>query len=360
MKKADLVIFKNKTMNFYAFKRKSSPVIKPSTKIYKEQMIEGVSIPAIIHNGDHFFVDLDVYENGRVECWKFEDFEHFKNDVQRGWVAVSVPDDKDISINGLGRWTIEKGNWEFNKNTFVEYVQDIIKELNPKWENIYKYHEKKINGIVVGENGKGTIYKEDTKTQGRIFPQKINGTSVNMFFSVNDTFYLVKVNVFADDTLELSRLEDPVSLNIERFEKYIIDGFLTADIPAGCTVYIYGLGNFSVKKKIFASSTQDKLLEIKDIQRRLKGEPTTLEICRQAHQNYLGAPTKSNQEKLRIAYEDIPNHQRIYVGDMDTKDIEVRMIIYGEQEIENWSHYVLAKRRGEKTPTITFPKPSDG
>lgn len=49
----------------------------------------------------------------------------------------------------------------------------------------------------------------------------------------------------------------------------------------------------------------------------------------------------------------------MYVGDMDTKDIEVRMIIYGDQEIENWSHYKLAKERGEALPTIIVPKPND-
>ncbi|EHQ25189.1 DUF7639 domain-containing protein [Mucilaginibacter paludis] len=141
--------------------------------------------------------------------------------------------------------------------------------------------------------------------------------------------------------------------------KYIVEGALLTDIPAGSIVYIYGLGNFSIAKKLYASFIQDKLLEIKDIQKRLKGEPTTLEICRQAHQDYLHNPSRSNQEKLRIAYENVPNHQKIYIGDMDTKDIEVRMIIYGEQEIENWSHYVLAKKKGETLPTIKFPKPND-
>ena len=47
----------------------------------------------------------------------------------------------------------------------------------------------------------------------------------------------------------------------------------------------------------------------------------------------------------------------MYVGDMDVKDTAVRMIIYGEQEIENWSHYQVAKERGEELPTINIPNP---
>jgi hypothetical protein len=344
-------------MKFNLFNRKSGKMIKPSTKVYRKQIIEGFSIPAIIHNSNYFFVDLDVYENGRVQCWNFEDFEHFKKDVQRGWVSLNVPDNKEISIHGLGSWTIQNGNWQFNKETFLDYVKELIKYLNPRLENIYTYSEKKINGIRIGENGNGTIYKE--KTPNDFFSNKIDGESVNLFYKTNDVFNLVKVNVFADGSLELSRLESPITLNIEEFERLVHESVLLTDIPIGSIVCIYGLGKFSIQKTLHIASIQDKLLEIKDIQKKLKGEPTTIEFCRQVYLKFLASPTKNAKEELRIAYESIPTHQRMYVGDMDTKDIEVRMIIYGDQEIENWSHYKLAKERGEELPTIIVPKPND-
>lgn len=292
-------------------------------------MIEGFSIPAIIHNRSYFFVDLHVYENGRVQCWNFEDFEHFKRDVQRGWVALNVPDNKEISIHGLGAWTIINGNWQFDKETFIEYVKELIKLLNPKLENIYTYSEKKINGISVSESGDGTIYKQKPND---IFEKKIDGESINLFYKTNDVFYLVKVNAFADGNLEISRLENPINLNINEFESFITEGVLLTDIPVGSKVYIYGLGNFSTQETHYVTSIQDKLLEIKDIQRQLKGEPSTIQVCREAHQSYLDNPTKSNQEKLRVAYENVPDHQKMYVGDMDTKDFEVRRIIYGNKK----------------------------
>lgn len=64
-------------------------------------------------------------------------------------------------------------------------------------------------------------------------------------------------------------------------------------------------------------------------------------------------------DKLREAYENIPKHERIYVVDMDVKDTAVRMIIYGEQEIENWSHYQIAKKIGLNPPNISIPKLED-
>jgi len=76
-------------------------------KICRTEVVKGVSIPGIIKNGPYHFTDLDVYEDGRVACWNFEDFEHFKNDVQRGWVSICIPSGQNISIHGLGDWTIK-------------------------------------------------------------------------------------------------------------------------------------------------------------------------------------------------------------------------------------------------------------
>lgn len=346
-------------MKFNIFKINSGNKTKPSTKVYRKQIIEGYSIPAIIHNGSYFFVDLDVYEDGRVQCWNFEDFEHFEKDVQRGWVVLNIPDNNEISIHSLGTWTIGNGNWQFTKDTFIEYVKELIKDLNPNLDNIYKYRQKKINGITIAENGNGTIFKEHRKTPNDIFPKRIDGAGINLFYKINDAFYLVKVNIFQDGSLELSRLEDPIKLSIEEFEKLITENIIVTNIPIGSTVFVYGLGNFSVLEAFYTASIQDKLLEIKDIQRELKGEPTTIDICRQAYREYINNPTKINQEKLKVAYENVPDHQKMYVGDMDTKDIPIRMIIYGDQEIEKWSHRLLAKEMGEELPTITVPKPED-
>jgi hypothetical protein len=54
----------------------------------------------------------------------------------------------------------------------------------------------------------------------------------------------------------------------------------------------------------------------------------------------------------------VPEHKRMYVGDMDTKDVGVRMILFGDQEIEGWSHRAVARTQGiEPLPEIRVPKP---
>src|SRR5574337_1649413 len=136
-------------------------------KVYRKQLIEGVIIPGIIRNGRYFFTDLHVYEDGRVDCWNFEDFDHFVKDVQREWIAVNVPDGKEISVHDLGIWAIEKGDWVFNKDSFVDYVRSALKSLNPQLENIYKYTQKTRNGVRIGESGRGILYKEHKRFEKR-------------------------------------------------------------------------------------------------------------------------------------------------------------------------------------------------
>jgi len=333
-------------------------MIKPSTKVYREQIIEGFSIPAVIHNGSYFFVDIDVYSDGRVECWNFEDFEHFKKDVNRGWVVLSIPDNEEISISELGWWKIKEASWLFTKESFINYVSGLVKELNPKLNNLYSYSQKVVNGIRIGDSGKGTPYKEKKTADHDPFPEKIRGDSTNLFYKDNEIYYLVKVIVFSDSTVTLSRLEEPVQLSLEEFEKLTAEGIIVTSIPFGSIVHIHGLGSFTVAEGEDVSDPidiKDTLLQIKDILSELRGEPSTVDICRKAYKNYLDNPTADNKEKLRDSYESIPEHHKIYVGDMDIKDIQVRMILYGKQEIESWTHYRVAQARGEKLPSINIP-----
>ena len=346
-------------MDFNFFKKDKNKWPKASTKVFRKKVIEGISVPAIIHNSQFFFVDIDVYEDGRVNCWNFEDWEHFRKDVHRGWVVLNIPDNESISIHGLGTWEISNGSWQFNRETFISYVESLIKLLNPNWANIYRYSEKKVNGVTIGESGGGRVYREISKSASDLFPKKLKGECVDLFYKTKETYFLVRLNVFEDSSVQLSRLEEPVDLDLDALQKLADEKILVTEPPPGAEVHIYGLGSFILSKAYYVTDIKNKLQEINDLLRKAKGEPTTIQLCREAYEAYLGNPTVAAREKLKIAYEQVPDHERIYVGDMDTKDIPVRMIIYGDQEIENWSHYLLSKELGEELPSISVPKPAD-
>lgn len=329
----------------------------PTMRVYRKQIIEGFSIPALIHNGSYFFTDLDVYEDGRVNCWNFEDFEHFKQDVRRGWVALSIPDNERISIYGLGEWSVNSASWTFDSESFIEYVSSLIKELNPHMENIFKYRQKVIKGVRIAETGTGIIYKPDNSKD--IFPKKIEGNSTNVFYKSGDEYYLVKATVFADLRIGLSRIEKPLDLTFAELQELVDKKVVLTELPPQARVCIYGLGSFDIGECGYVIAIDQILLEIQDQLRELRGEPNSKHVCIEAYKAYLENPTSQNREYLKVSYEDVPKHERMYLGDMDTKDVPIRMIIYGEQEIENWSHYIVAKRQGKELPVIRIPKQKD-
>lgn len=328
------------------------------SKIYRTKVIAGVSIPGFIKNGTHFFVDLDVYEDGRVDCWNFEDFEHFKKDVQRNWVVVNIPDGQEISIHSLGGWIINTGSWEYNKDSFVDYVWSIVEHLNPNLSNLYTYIEKKVNGITIGESGKGSLYKEEKRVPNDPFPKKIKGRGINLFLREDkNDYHLVRVELYNPNSILVNRLEQPLELSLVQLEQMILEGKIVTQLPVGAQVQVLGLGKFNIQEERYAVAVSEKLLEIKDTLRVLNGEPSAVDLCRALYKQYVEHPTERLKEQLKEAYEGISKHERRYVGDMDVKDTAVRMIIYGEQEIENWFHYQVAKQMGEELPTIHIPIP---
>lgn len=86
-----------------------------------------------------------------------------------------------------------------------------------------------------------------------------------------------------------------------------------------------------------------------------------IQKCQKAWEEYDQNPTKQTRDALKEAYEGVPEKERRFIlGDMDVKDIPIRMVLYGEQEIENWSHRIVAKKEGHTPlPTITVKKPVD-
>lgn len=345
---------------FNFFKKKPIPIPEtPLTNISRTKIIEGKSIPAFIHNMDYFYVDLDIYEDGIVSCWETTDLNLFKQKLKKGWVKTFIPDGKSISIHGLGSWEISNGNWIFDKDSFYEYVREIIKEMNPQMQNLYKVIEKKINGVTIMENSQGNIYRENKRFEHDIFPEKINGDSFHLFYKENDEYFVVRLAVFADEKLEINNLQQKLELDLKGVKKLVEDGLLITEIPQKSQVNILGLGDFIAMETNFVVSIENKLFEIQDMIETLNSRPTSIEVCRNLYEEYLQTPTLELKEKLKTAYENVPKHQRMYVGDMDTKDIAVRMIIYGEEELENWSHRIASKALGIELPTINVPKPKD-
>jgi hypothetical protein len=333
-------------------------------RIERTMVIEGVVTPAFIHNGDQFFfVNLPVYADGLVECWEMVDLPLFEQKLRAGWVATSVPDGEQISVYGLGAWTVHDGRWALSPEGLRKRVQSLVKGLNPKLENLYDCHGRttrrvgKIRVSILGIPDDVPVLIENPSS---VLPTKIRGKSLSIFVRHEGRTYLADLRVFKDGTVELGRLPAARRLSTTELAAAVREWSVFSKPPVGERVEILGLGTFTIGAESWAAEVDEILKEVADHIETLNGRLDSIEKCRAAFDAYLAQPSEAGRQTLKQAYENIPEHNRQYVGDMDTKDVGVRMIIYGEHEIESWSHRLVARAEGLPLPTISVPRPPLG
>jgi hypothetical protein len=82
-------------------------------KISRRKTIEGTSIPGVIWNADYFFANIDVYEDGMINCWELVDLDGAREKINSNWLVPQVPTGADLSIFHLGCYKIESAKWNW-------------------------------------------------------------------------------------------------------------------------------------------------------------------------------------------------------------------------------------------------------
>ena len=89
-------------------------------------------------------------------------------------------------------------------------------------------------------------------------------------------------------------------------------------------------------------------------------------MCQLALQEYMSTPTIATRDKLRELYEKLPHYiiEDYYWKEESSNGkrpfhTSIRMILYGDQEIEKWPHFIALKEQGLELPNIVVPKPID-
>jgi hypothetical protein len=334
----------------------------PADRIARTKIVDGRVTPAIIHNSSYFFVNLQIYADGLVNCWELVDLQLFREKLRSGWVVSSIPDGKAISVHGLGDWTIADGRWSLDANAMYEHVVSVVRELNPRMENLHDFHERTTEPRGTGKVSiLGSAPERPVRLSGpeSWFAKRIPGDRLSVFIR-DDDYYLCDLRAFADGVIELGRLPDPETVDLAGLQTAVERGRVVSTVPSGARVRIHGLGSFVAVQEQWSADIREQLREVHDIIEKANGRPTSIERCCAAYDTYMANPSDEAREALRIAYEAVPEHNRRYVGDMDIKDIAVRMIVYGDEEIEGWSHRAVARARGLPLPEIKVPRPKKG
>ena len=276
-------------------------------KIERTKTLKGRFVPAIINNTQHFLVNLEVFEDGLVDCWELVDLELFGGKLNSGWITTSVPSGETLSIHGLGCWSIAEGKWLFNKETYFDHIASIIKNLNPELTNLHNCHgmtTKKVDNMNVSILGlaKGKPFKYENPES--YFSKKHIGESFSLFVKNTENNYsLASISVFPDSTLIVSALENHETLSLHEFEKQILIGKFVTEIPKSSIVKIYGLGECTFDECHYSTDIMQKYHEVSDLIAKLNKQKTTSQICLEVYERYIATPTVKLRDDLKVAYE---------------------------------------------------------
>ena len=294
---------------------------------YSRQLVEGVTIPAIIHNSGYFLISMAVYENGTVSCWHKSDLIQFKEDLRKGWVVPAVPRGKELSVHGLGDFPVRDTRWKHDAHSFYRRVEDTVRCLNPEMANLYRTTQREIdkwNEARVQWSASPTPRKRGS---GFLYTL-LDGNGGYVFYRREGTLCLSFLTAYADKTLQLDDAGDRF-FTPEEIDKLFEDGILLTAPAEEEWVSISGLGEVLLAPPDFGPlPVQEKRKEIAENVSRAAGEPDAHDRCIEAYHEYLVEPGDRTRENLRKAYEAVPEHERIYLGDMDSRDSDFIRILY--------------------------------
>jgi hypothetical protein len=151
----------------------------------------------------------------------------------------------------------------------------------------------------------------------------IIGVFLQAFIKDGDHYFVTEIKVYKDGKIDCWGIVD-----FDGFKEKVNKGWVKTYLPEGARVSMMVSGlNFTANQVTSGVEEQEFVKEIEDEIRRLNGQLTTGEICRQALIQYKYEPNEANKEYLRQAYDAVPKHCRMYLGDMDSKDWEYPSIL---------------------------------
>ena len=288
----------------------------------------GKAIPAFIHNGSYFLSTVDVYADGAINCWGFVDLPLFRGKLAEGWVVPGAKVGGTLSIHNLGQATVAAAQWDLTPSDIENEVVTALRELNPTMEGLLD-----MKGTAT-EMRDGVRYAKLGLGNGK--PYRFSpageqaGTELPVFEAVADGFRLRRWLIYADGQSQLGSGGEllPLEAPGQLFE----EGRLTLAVPEGSWILLDGLGHFQAGEGYWYIKPAERIREALNLLDQLNGGPGAIRRCRDAHEAYEADPGETNREALRRAYEAVPEHLRLYCGDMDSKDWPIRHILYGDED----------------------------
>lgn len=300
-------------------------------KIRRKKTVEGTTVPGFIRNGQYFYINVDIYEDGMINCWELADLKGLREKIDQDWLTPQVPDGESISVFGLGEYRTISGSWNFNAHSYYDYITQIVQQLNPGMNNIY---EISFEEIMKNEKHKivQSPYAQDFYVEAEVGYKTVIGEGFFIFMNYEGGKYLVYLTVYKDGTIECQNAVFQKMLKLEDLEKLFNDGTFFTELKEPTVISLDHLGDVTMVDGSYVTDIAEKYKQVLDIYQKLNGYPGLHELCRERYYEYLENPTERNKESLRITYEAIPEQDRMYLGDMNSRDEDYIRILYTEDK----------------------------
>ena len=297
--------------------------------VYRKERVEGRSFFGIIKNGSYFLSNLAIYEDGIVSAWDKFDIYQFEKALEKKWVVSFIEDNEELNIRGIGDFEILESQW-MHKDDYYKYIKSILKEMNPEMQNIYKTTQREIEKW---EKLKVSFLALpiDFKMKKEFGYDLSNGKSYFIFrksshYSSNKEIFLTYYTIYDDETISI--YNDNNIYNFDNIKNMFDKNELVLYPKEDDTIIIENLAKLKLKPTLKYTNKKEKLKEIEENIKEISGKENAFDYAIKCYHNYLVYPSDYNRELLKEAYEKLPNHERIFLGDMDNKDSDFRRIIY--------------------------------
>ena len=288
----------------------------------------GYAISGFINNWQCHHTTIDVYSDGVIDCWGFVDHNLFQGKLNQNWIVSAARHDQSISIFNLGRTDHSNGKW-FNKPKDIKgLVTELIRDLNPSMKGVVdmKGSDTEVGGHVTYSK----MGSSDKKPYRRSESGILLGDVVPVIIKQDGgLFELSQLFIFEDSKFRVG-IDSPL-MSYTELEDLYQSGAILNKVDKGSRLCIPGVGEFTCNTALGYIDIEDRLREVKDKLGVLNGNKSIVTQTAEQFDTFSEESSSENLEKLRGLYEQVPTHERMYCGDMDTKDYEIRRALYGDE-----------------------------
>lgn len=286
---------------------------------------DGISMPCFIHNGNYYLSSLDVFADGSFDAWEFKDRKFLLESLKSGWVRMSPPDGARVSVHNLGSFAVSRADWSHDDDETFARAISLLDELNPVVDGRRQRELVDFKGTDV-ELRDGARYAKMGLSDAQPYrladgERRIAGRRVHVIDCRGDIAALEWMTVYADGLFQLGegRLWHRQEVT-DAFES----GALLTHVDDDSALRLHDLGVVHVTQGFWSTTWQERIKEFADLLVQLQGSTGVVQQTRLALEAYDANPTPETREHLRECYFAVPEHLRLYCGDMDSKDWPIR------------------------------------